>query len=65
MSWEDAFGPLRTASELACAFMILYIVIAVFAVLNATGSVRNFGGRLGRAMSVCKLKIAELCREIE
>lgn len=39
MSWEDAFGPLRTASELACAFMILYIVIAVFAVLNVVTGV--------------------------
>ena len=39
ISWEDAMIPLRNASELACAFLILYIVIAVFAVLNAGASV--------------------------
>ena len=42
MSWEDALLPLRSASELACAFMILYIVIAVFAVLNAVAPVEHF-----------------------
>jgi len=39
LSWNDAFVPLRKVSEIAAVFMILYIVIAVFAVLNVVTGV--------------------------
>ncbi|CAL1132904.1 unnamed protein product [Cladocopium goreaui] len=34
ISWEDALKPLRDISSVAVACMVLYIVIAVFAILN-------------------------------
>lgn len=34
VSWEDALSPLRSVSALAVCFMVVFIVITVFAVLN-------------------------------
>lgn len=39
LSWVEAFTPLREISGLAAAFMYLYIVVAVFAVLNVVTGV--------------------------
>eukprot|EP00439_Symbiodinium_sp_Y106_P048687 s2778_g6.t1 len=39
LSWDDAMRPLRQVSSLALALVILYIVIAVFAVLNVVTGV--------------------------
>ena len=55
VSWEDALSPLRHVSELAVIFMLVFIVITVFAVLNVvTGElrfresiVRSFGSVVG------------------
>ena len=34
VSWVEALEPLRDASELAAAMMLLYIFITIFAILN-------------------------------
>ncbi|CAE7879744.1 cac [Symbiodinium microadriaticum] len=39
LSWDDAMRPIRKVSSLAFALVILYIVIAVFAVLNVVTGV--------------------------
>eukprot|EP00439_Symbiodinium_sp_Y106_P038555 s578_g4.t1 len=38
LSWEDALIPLREVSALAAACMIVFIVITVFAVMNAAST---------------------------
>ena len=35
LNWEDAMEPLRDVSALAVGLVILYVVITVFAILNA------------------------------
>lgn len=39
LSWEDALSPLRNASPVAVIFMVVYIVMTVFAVLNVVTGV--------------------------
>ena len=36
VSWDDTIRPLREVSKVAIMFVVAYVALAVFAILNAT-----------------------------